>query len=292
MSAQSTNPADIARDKELYLGKSSDVIATAAVLQAMAAGACAPHSAGLHHYAIVPQGFKVEPLTDLMERAELVPRRRRGTAQLKSIESLIEFCKDQAAESAGVVYADPDAQTITAVFNENRGAVPGWRDHRASFKCEFTPEFMLWKNNSGQPMDQLKFAEFIEDNLADITAPQGSQLLEVATTLQAKTDISFSSAKRLDNGQNQLQYTETINATAGAGGALQVPREFRIGVRIFKNGAGYAINARLKYRLHSGGVRFVFELDRPQRAIEDAFAGYVDMARSQLKYPVLLGTPG
>ena len=138
---------------------------------------------------------------------------------------------------------------------------------------------------------QTELAEFIEDNMADITAPAATALLEMATTIQAKTDINFSSAKRLQNGQVQLQYTENIDARAGANGAMEIPKEFTLGLRIFKNGAGYKVHARLKYRLHGGAIKFWYELDRVERVIEDAFSGYVATLREQSGYVVLLGTP-
>ena len=141
-------------------------------------------------------------------------------------------------------------------------------------------------------MTQSEFAEWIEDNMADIQDPGAAQLLDVATTIQATTGINFSSAKRLQNGQVQLQYTETIEARAGATGALEIPREFTLGLRIFKNGGGYLLKARLKYRLHSGGVKFHYELDRPERSVEDAFAGYVAILREKSGYQVLLGSAG
>ena len=198
----------------------------------------------------------------------------------------------QCASAAGYIYADPDPRTIPAVFNDHRDlALAGWRDHKATYKAEFTPEFSNWLGKSKAPMGQTEFAEFIEDNFADITEPAAHIMLEMATTIQAKTDINFGSAKRLDNGQVQLQYTETIHARAGANGALAIPKEFTLGLRIFKNGGGYKIKARLKYRLNAGAIKFWYELDRPERAIEDAFDGYVGLLTEQSGYQVLLGTP-
>jgi hypothetical protein len=60
-------------------------------------------------------------------------------------------------------------------------------------------------------------------------------------------------------------------------------------LRIFKNGEGYRLRARLKYRLLGGSVKFWYELDRPERAIEDAFAGYVNEVREKSGYRVLIG---
>lgn len=110
----------------------------------------------------------------------------------------------------------------------------------------------------------------------------------MATTLQAKTEVNFSSSKRLDNGQTVLNYSEAINATAGAG-AIEIPNKFTLGMRIFKNGGGYSINARLRYRLGHGKVKFWYELDRPENAIEDGFADYIKAAQEQSGYTILYG---
>jgi uncharacterized protein YfdQ (DUF2303 family) len=136
------------------------------------------------------------------------------------------------------------------------------------------------------PMEQEEFAVFLEDNVADIVEPSGEIMLAMALTLQAKTEANFQSSRRLDNGQVQLHYTETIDARAGAG-QLEIPREFAIGIRLFKNGEGYRLRARLKYRVGGGKVKFWYELDRPENAIDDAFADYVGKVRDAGFDPLL-----
>lgn len=249
------------------------------------------------HFAVLPPGYTQQDITAAIEKAQANPSRKRGTVQVKDVASLLAYMADQEIEGAtstGYVYADPDARTITAVFNDQRGATAGWRDYRASFKAEYTPEFHRWLegNGAGKAKAQTDFAEFIEDNLADITEPYAKDLLEVATTIQASSGIEFKSAKRLQDGQTQLVYNETIDARAGANGSMSIPKEFTLGLRIFKNGGGYLLKARLKYRLHSGSVKFWYELDRPERAVEDAFAGYVSEVREKGGYQVLLGAAG
>lgn len=285
---QSTNP----------LGKAAtgEILQLTGMLTALAGAATTVHESGDYMHAIVPQGYKLEDISKAVEAMQETPRRKRGTVLLKDVGSLLQYCKDQDAADAerashfGYIYADPDARKITAVFNDQR-FTQGWRDHRAEFKAEFTPEFAKWMQRDKHQFGQTEFAEFIEDNMADITEPAAVALLEMATTIQAKTDINFGSAKRLQNGQVQLTYTETIDARAGANGAMEIPKEFTIGVRLFKNGQGYKLRARLKYRLNSGTVKFWYELDRPERAIEDAFAGYVATLKEQSGYQVLIGTP-
>jgi len=266
-------------------------------LNALAAAALTPFNLEGAHFAVLPPGFQHVNVTDAVEKAQPQPLRKRGTVTVKDVASLLAYMADQhlqGATTTAYVYADPDARTITSVFNDQRAGAAGWRDFRANFKAEYTPEFQRWLQNNGteRAKNQTDFAEFIEDNLADIQEPFAQQLLEVATTIQATSGIDFKSAKRLQDGQTQLTYTETIDARAGANGAVSIPKEFTLGLRIFKNGEGYKLKARLKYRLHGGGVKFWYELDRPERAVEDAFMGYVEQVREKSGYAVLLGAAG
>lgn len=267
-----------------------DILATCGVLTALAAAGAEPTEIGNYQHVIVPQGYKREDISEAIEKAQPAPNRKRGTVVVKDLDSLLLLCKDQFPLDS-FIYADPDARKITAVFNDTRGTAAGWRDHRAEFKAEYTPEFDNWLRNNRQTKEQGAFAEFIEDNFADLAGDDAQTLLDVATTIQAKTNINFGSAKRLQNGQVQLTYTEDIDARAGAAGALEIPKEFTLGLRIFKNGDGYKLRARLKYRLASGSVKFWYELDRPERSVEDAFAGYVETLRDKSGYQVLIGTP-
>jgi uncharacterized protein YfdQ (DUF2303 family) len=268
----------------------SSVMETTAVLTSLASAAAQSITVEGVTYAVVPKDYKLEDLTSKIEAQQPTPLRKKGTVQLRDLTSLITYCKDQCTPASGYIYADTDTRSITAVFNDQKAAEPGWKDHRAHYKAEYTPEFSKWLKFNGHPFGQTEFAEFIEDNFIDLHGEYASMLLEVATTLQAKTDINFSSAKRLQNGQAQLSYTETIDARAGVNGALEIPKEFTLGLRIFKNGDGYKIKARLKYRLHSGGVKFYYELDRPERSVEDAFNGYITKLQEQSGYTVLLGS--
>lgn len=266
-----------------------DAIQAAQVLSEIATLNYRPQNVEGHHFVVLSDHFKTHDITNLVEKAQPTPRRKTGRVELQDLESLLTYCAEMAAAKTALVYCNRNDSTITAVFNDHRAAEAGWRDHRAQYKAEFTPEFKRWIDNNKKTMDQTAFAEFIEDNFVDIPGAAAQVMLDVATTIQATTGISFSSAKRLQNGQSQLVYNETIDARAGASGALEIPKEFALGLRIYKNGAGYKLNARLKYRLNSGQVKFWYELDRPEVSIDDAFSDYITTMRDKSGYQVLLG---
>ena len=269
-----------------------EALTIAEKLAANVAATLAPRKIDNATLVTLPEGYRVQDLTSTIEATQPHRSRAQGTVTLGDVPSLLAYCADQVAQERGYIYADPDARTITAVFNDQRSTLaPGWRDHRAHFAAAFTPEFKKWLEQNAKPMGQTEFAEFIEDNLQDLHPDQAQTLLAVATTIQATTGINFSSAKRLQDGQSQLTYNEVIDAKAGADGALKIPQAFNLGLRIFKNGEGYKLTARLKYRLHSGAVKFWYELERPERAVEDAFTGYVQEVREKSGYTVLIGKP-
>ena len=264
---------------------------TARFIATLATTGLEPKGLGLSTHLIVPPNFTAKDMTEIIEKAQGVPNRKRGTAQLLDVDSLIRYCLDQANAATGYLYADPDARTITAVFNDNAmTGVAGWRDHRAHFAALYTDEFAKWLKLSDTEFSQTDFAEFLEDNIADLVGDEAANLLRVASTIQATTGINFFSAKRLQDGQTQLTYNENIEAKAGADGSMAIPKTFTLGLRIFKNGGGYTLTARLKFRLAgAGGIKFRYELERPELAVEDAFKGYVDVVREKSGYTVLVG---
>ena len=242
-------------------------------------------------HLVVPEDYRHIDLTAAIEKAGAAPRRKTGTVHLSEIGSFNVFCADQGETGNVYIYADPEARTLTAVLNDHvhDDETAGWRDYRAVFKAELSREFETWLRHNKKLMEQEEFAIFLEDNIADVVEPSGETLLQVALTLQAKTEVNFSSHRRLDNGQVQFAYSETIDARA-TGGSIEIPREFAIGARLFKNGEGYKVRARLKYRLGAGKVKFWYELDRAENVIEDAFQAYVNQAREN-GFTVLFGKP-
>jgi uncharacterized protein YfdQ (DUF2303 family) len=270
-----------------------EALALAEQLMANTAATLKPVTIDEATFVTLPPGYSLENITAQLEKANPNRNRAQGTVVLGDVDSLLAYCDDQQMQDSGYIYADPDRLTITAVFNDQRNpSVPGWRDHRASFSATTTPEMKKWLANDKKQMGQTEFAEFLEDNFADLAGADAQTLLNVATTIQATTGINFASARRLQDGQTQLTYNEVVDAKAGADGALKIPQTFALGLRIFKNGDAYKLTARLKYRLHSGSVKFWYELDRPERAVEDAFAGYVATVREKSGYRVLIGMAG
>jgi uncharacterized protein YfdQ (DUF2303 family) len=282
-------PARFAAQPQEHLELNESTIKQLGALTVAATGV---RSIGDAHFLVLPQDYNHVDVTKKIEEALPEPYRKRGTVALSDLPSFLKYVSDQATPDDCYIYADPNTRSLVAVLNDHGAdheGMPGWRDFRVTYDAELSREFAGWHKNDKRPMEQEEFATFLEDNIADIAEPSGETMLQIALTLSAKTEVNFNSHRRLDNGQVQLTYTETIDARAGAGD-VTIPREFALGLRLFKNGEGYKVRARLKYRLGAGKVKFWYELDRAENAIEDAFKAYVDKARES-GFTVLIGKP-
>ncbi len=230
------------------------------------------------------------------------PRRKRSKVRLEDTDSFIRYVNNhkqpgtalygRANLESGVFVGIIDghegaADSAGALINDQR---PAWGEHRATFELAQTPEWKRWIAINEKPIGQAAFAEFIEDMLTEIQKPAGIEMLEIAKTLSIKSDVAFSSALRLDNGQVQLQYIETVEQKSGQGGELKVPTEIELALQPFIGSTRYLVKARLRTKLGSNRtVQFTVLLDRPHKVVETAFKEMRDKIAAETSLPVLLG---
>jgi uncharacterized protein YfdQ (DUF2303 family) len=221
-----------------------------------------------HPYAIVPEGSKLVDLENMLE----TPLRPKGNANLRDPESFCRFVLQETTERTRI-YGNLKEGRFKAVFNDNCGQsefVAGWGDYTASYTSPTSTEWATWKSKSGSQMNQVQFAQFIEDNLPDIAQPPAAEMLEVSRTLEAKKKVNFAQGIRLSNGQNELTYEEQIEGSAGKG-KFKIPEEFIIGIPVLEGGLRYAVQCRLRYRIADGGnLTMWYEIIRPHKILEDA----------------------
>ncbi|CAI06128.1 conserved hypothetical protein [Aromatoleum aromaticum EbN1] len=247
--------------------------------------------------AAVPDGYKLVSL----ETHNASPARKSGSTTLHDADSFIAMVKRHGTAEDCAVYIDADyaAQKISAValFNDHSEDGPGWRDHRAVFAPRFTEEWKRWTGKSGVPMKQAELGMFLEANVGDIVAPPdsklptGSDVLGFVLTLQENRKVRYGSAVNLQNGMVQIEFTE--EGDSATKGKLEVFREFALGLRPFANGQAYQLSAFLRYRVdrNTGELNFWFELQRPDRVLEDACRETVELIRAQASVPVVFGRP-
>lgn len=239
------------------------------------------------------------------ERADLLaaPKRKTGTLIAHDVDSFIALLKRHGSLATCNVYLDVDyaANKINAVaiFNDHNDGDgdPGWRDFRCTFAPRFSEEWKRWTNSHKQPMEQVKFAHFIEENIGDIAQPadsklpSGADLLTFATTISETRKVKYGSGINLQNGMVQIEFIE--EGDNGTKGKLELFREFAIGVRPFFNGDAYQVRAHLRYRVdrNTGAIAFWYELQRADKSLEDASKAVIDRIRNEAGAFVVFGRP-
>lgn len=142
------------------------------------------------HLITVPSHRKVEDLTAKhREAAEfLKPARRKGTARLDDLQSLIDWA-NRFKGPTSALFAKPDlkAPTITCIADYHaEGPVdqetvtgdPTARHchHRAIYNFPLSEEWKAWIGVSGKPLEKDDLGEFIEANAKDIMDPTAAIL--------------------------------------------------------------------------------------------------------------------
>ena len=183
------------------------------------------------------------------------------------------------------VWADIEARKISAILDGNNG----WRRHVARLELRHSREWEEWLQADGKLMPQVTFAQFVEDHLSSIGAPDGGVLLDICQTLVAKNKVDYRSSALLANGQRQFEFTETIEAKAGQKGNLTIPAELTLVLRPFVGSDPVAITARFRYRIDDGQLLIGVRLAEPEKALEDAFVAIVSGLQEALPTPILHG---
>lgn len=246
-----------------------------------------PHQHG-KSYAIVPEGCTLEYL-----HQPEAPPRKAGTVKLTDVASFCEYWSRQAEQTSYVYGAIQPAQFV-AVFNEH-GATPGWRDHRAVFTLTHSKEWELWMKHNRQPFDGNEaFAMWLEDNLVDIIDPDPAKFMDIALNFRVRQGQTFGKAIRLQDGNIDFTYTNTVEGGAqNEAGKLTVPEEITISIPVWSglNAESYRVKARFRYKLVSGALQIRYELIRPHKVVEQAFAHTLDNIERLTKAKVLFGSP-
>jgi uncharacterized protein YfdQ (DUF2303 family) len=230
-----------------------------------------------------------------------MPKRKRGAVHVTDTASLALYYHKHH-DSNSEVYADLDAATITAVLDAHlatagddyAGEGARWQDHRVTLTMRQTPQWITWTGQNRVMMSQQAFAEFLEDNAADIAADgpvSAADLIELAQEFHAHTKVTFASGKRLKSGETQFIYTESTEAKAGERGTIAIPDEFELALRPLEDCDLFRIKARFRYRLREGQLTLGYHIDDPAQKFRSAVDEVVALAEGKCEVKVMRGRP-
>lgn len=268
--------------------------------------------AGKAQVVTVERGVKGVPYIVSADRAQVFgdllaqedaradkPRRRRGTAQLQTIDS---FCShvERFASPSSAIFADGAHSQFVGVLDYHPAGAdsdPAWGQHRAHYSCAHSPEWQVWGAGREIEGTQDEFAAFLDEHDRDLAAgvidatgtayPAPADLMTFAATLET---YSSASAKRIRDprtGRIAVEY----KSDAGIVGTTPIPRAFAVRIPIFADSDPVAVEVRLRVTVENGRAEFSWQIHDAPKVLRAAFARLVERVRETTGLPVFVGTP-
>lgn len=250
-------------------------------------------------FVVVPEGFAVQSLEKLCAK----PARKRGSVTVSDMASFCRYAGTHMRAGCSTAYANVDVENfrfnVVAVLDDHGTEADGqnWQEHRCTLNSRTSFEFDKWRKHDREKFTQTEFAEFLEDNVQDITGddgmPTGTDVLQMALNFERTANKRFRSKTNLQSGCVQLEFVDEENDKSRE--RMQMFERFTIAIPVFQTNAlhgeavAYPVQARLKYREKDGELSFWYELIRADRVFLAAVADELKNLPEQLL--VIYGTP-
>lgn len=224
---------------------------------------------------------------EIMERLADAPAWRRGSTQFHAAVSFCEFV-NRFKNTTSVIFADvlhKEGPIFTGILDYHpAGEDPtgaSWDTFRAHYQLRKTEQWLRWEAANKKEMGQVEFAQFLEDNIPDIAEPAGGIIVDMARTLEAKTDVKWKSQIRAQDGSRVFAFSETVDA-ATQDGTVKVPDVFVLHLAPFEGTSPQMIAARLRFRVGGGSIKLWFELQRFDEVVRKAFVDELEKIDSMV----------
>lgn len=216
---------------------------------------------------------------DEIERYRLKPKACTGTAKVETLASFVELTNRHKTD-ASVIFAStawPNPKLTTVIDYHGPGHEPDVLKHRVEYGFPLTDEFKAWVSANGKPMEQLAFAEFLEEHAAELASPldqertdyeplfkerfaNPNELIDLSRHLEVFVGAKIKQSNRLQSGERQIVFeTEHMNEK---GEPVDIPGIFMIQLPPFVDGDLVRIPARIRYRAGQGSVTWFYQLYR------------------------------
>lgn len=226
-------------------------------------------------YTTTPDGYKLVGLEHLLPN----PLRIRETIEAHSLQSFLDYLGDYGPVLTTIVFANNETSELTAILDYHNKETPSWCTHKVRYTCPPSLEWQAWMQHNGKLLTLADFADHIERNLPDITAPDPAAVLEISRGLTGHKDVKFTQAQRLEDGSFEVAYEEIVTATSRKGNH-KVPPIITLALRPYLGAEPFAIDARLRYRVDNGTIAIGYELIRPERILETKFSEICEQVKA------------
>lgn len=216
--------------------------------------------------AAVPQGFSIQTLTKHLPVASRIVANK----SFHDGDSLARYVQ-RYKDADSLLIASITASKVVTLLDYHSAEAPAAVDHSATWQVRHSDEFTEWSKLNGRLTEQAEFIRFLEEHVSDIVSPDPASILELAKDFSAMKSVKFQSAKRLDNGDRNLQYVEETGTKSG----IEIPQKLTLSMPIYYGEEPVQFQAWFRYRIADGGLTLGYEFHRIEPVKQAAFKAAV-----------------
>lgn len=257
---------------------------------------------------------RVDDLSPFFEKFRLFPKQKTGTAHVTAAESFIALTLRHRTPATALFANTLDWKkpSLMAVVDYHKpfdvgAGEPDWLKHRIVYDFPLTDEWKAWIACDGRVMEQEDFAEWFEEHLPELSAPDSqesedflanyglkvaypNEILALTRGISVHVESRVKNNITLQSGEGEITFEEE-HKDAKTGVKLAVPGLFILSIKPFRMGNACRIPVRLRYRVSGGAVKWFFKMLRPEDYVTEEILRDCERAASETELPLYHGAP-
>lgn len=250
------------------------------------------------------------PAMTLIDAYRTKPAVKRGIARALTLGSFIDLVnRHKTPDSAVFAQTDWREPSFSAVIDYHQKASAGEADnlkHRIAYAFPASEEWKAWVKLNAEPMEQAEFAAFLEDRIADLSAPTAAEknalehdfattiatpaeLIQLSRGLQVNIASVVKNMTTLSSGEASIQFEE--QHLGGDGKPLKVPGLFMLSIAPFFMGEKISLPVRLRYRKKGTGLVWFYQMYRPDQFVTERVRDDLITVADKTELPTFEGSP-
>jgi hypothetical protein len=239
-------------------------------------------------HVIIPEGFHahtVPPRDKMLVRIQQAP----AFYDAGGFSSYVNRFKSDATRIfalPGHLASDQRARVMAIMDYHAPPSTAAHGLHVATFLPRYSEPWLRW--TKAPAMAQVAFAEFVEENRADIVDPDAAVLLDIVSKFKTSRKQEYDSVVYQSNGDVVVAWSDKTE-NAGKPGVV-VPDKLKLGIPIYFRGTVFEVPVFMRYRLADGKLMFQVKVDRADYVEQAAFDEITGKISAETSIEVYLGS--
>ena len=191
--------------------------------------------------------------------------------------------------AASLLFADIDRDTVVGAIDYHQGGStidPRHNKHTATLQLKRSEEWNRWTQKNEKLMDQVEFADFLEENHWDVSDPTGAELLELCRDLHASDDQSVKSVVR-DGDVIKIAFQKETGVQTTDG--IEMPSEFAITIPVYFGEPPVTLTCLMRRKVQGPNLLLGFKIVRLEAIRQSEFQRVVEAVSVDTNLPAIYG---